>query len=444
MATRFANPAPRFFYDNGEPLSSGKMYFFEPGTSTPKNTYSDNALSVPNTNPVILSGSGLLPNVFLDGAYRVILTDKDDVQQSGYPRDSVNSIVGVPFEEWDSTINYGMGGINIVYASDGQYYVSIQNNNQGHDPTSSPLWWEPLADFVLPGQTVVPDGFVAVGSATTGLAGIDMTAKGGLLVGDGTTAPQVLPVGTDNFVLAAASAETTGVAWVSLGSLQPPDYQEFTGSGTWNKPTGATLVYVEGIGAGGSGAASNGAGSPDSAGGGGGGLFVNNWFLASALTSTVAVTIGAGASGVATGNNGGAGGDTTFGGYLTAPGGGPGLVDASTAFGGLAGGLLGSLNNAASSITQPGDYAGGAGGISGNASASKGGNSVKGGAGGGAAGTGISASGGTSLLGGNGGAGSNAGNATAGTAPGGGGGATSNNGSTSGAGAAGRLRVWAW
>jgi len=84
---QLGNPAPRYANDNFDPLSGGKLYFYEVGTTTPKPTYSDNALTIPNANPVILSSGGLQPNVFLDGGYRVILKDKNDIQV--WDRDNV-------------------------------------------------------------------------------------------------------------------------------------------------------------------------------------------------------------------------------------------------------------------------------------------------------------------------------------------------------------------
>jgi len=178
------------------PLSGGLLYFYKPGTDTPKDTYSDNNLTVPNANPVVLSSSGLLPNVFLDGAYRVILQDKNGVQQPGYPRDSVNSLAQAAFATWDSTISYGLGGTNIVYASNGTYYISIQAANLGHEPSVSPLWCEPFGDFIVAGNLI-------------------NKAKGSLLVGDGTEVV-ALAVGSDDEVLIADSGETAGIRWGAL------------------------------------------------------------------------------------------------------------------------------------------------------------------------------------------------------------------------------------
>lgn len=55
---------------NGGPLAGGKVYTYEPGTSTPKPTYQDLAKTVANTNPVILDPRGEAV-IYWDGAYKV-------------------------------------------------------------------------------------------------------------------------------------------------------------------------------------------------------------------------------------------------------------------------------------------------------------------------------------------------------------------------------------
>lgn len=73
-------PYSRFqaFDNNGEYLIGGKLYTYEPSTSTDKATYSDAALTTPNTNPVILDARGSA-SVFGSGDYKLYLTDADDV-----------------------------------------------------------------------------------------------------------------------------------------------------------------------------------------------------------------------------------------------------------------------------------------------------------------------------------------------------------------------------
>lgn len=70
---------------NGHPLPGAKMFFYESGTVNLKNTYSDEALTTPNTNPVIADSQGQFGDIFLSGAYSVKLTDANDVTQPDYP-----------------------------------------------------------------------------------------------------------------------------------------------------------------------------------------------------------------------------------------------------------------------------------------------------------------------------------------------------------------------
>lgn len=73
---------PKFieFTSGGSPLAGGKVYFFEAGTSTPKDTFSDAAGASANANPVLLDSSGRA-TIFMnnDGLYKVRVDDSDDV-----------------------------------------------------------------------------------------------------------------------------------------------------------------------------------------------------------------------------------------------------------------------------------------------------------------------------------------------------------------------------
>lgn len=64
---------------NGVNLSGGKVNFYVVGTSTRKDTYSDKSLSILNTNPVILDSRGEA-DIYLDGSYKIVLTDENDVE----------------------------------------------------------------------------------------------------------------------------------------------------------------------------------------------------------------------------------------------------------------------------------------------------------------------------------------------------------------------------
>lgn len=221
-------------------------------------------------------------------------------------------------------------------------------------------------------------------------------------------------------------------------AAKPAYYLTMTASGTWTKPTGFaadTMVVVELWGGGGGGGYN--AGSTSAGSGGSGGCYVIGRFRYGNLPSTVAVGVGLGG---AAGNLGGDGGNTTFGTYLTAYGGGGGIGSGSSTSGtSLAGGLFGQTANAADFFT------GGLGGANGAATAPGGAAFMGGGGGAGASsnnGSGVVYQGGTSVGGGAGGNGGRNVTATAGAAPGGGGGGACGSAGTSAAGARGEARIW--
>ena len=126
------------YLDNaGDPLSEGKLYFYESGTTTPKTTYSDVNNSIPNTNPVLLSAAGRQPNIFFDGVAKVILTDNDDVQL--IVRDPVGETATDFGDQWVATKIYN--ATDVVLGSDGVFYRSLINGNQGNNPVTTTGNW---------------------------------------------------------------------------------------------------------------------------------------------------------------------------------------------------------------------------------------------------------------------------------------------------------------
>lgn len=76
---------------NGDALSGAKLYFYETGTTTPLATYSDEALSSANANPVVSDSGGLFGEIYMktDDTYRVKLTTSADVTQ--WTLDNINA-----------------------------------------------------------------------------------------------------------------------------------------------------------------------------------------------------------------------------------------------------------------------------------------------------------------------------------------------------------------
>ena len=75
----FYLPIGSVFGQNVQPSTGAKLFFFETGTSTPKTTFSDQAETIPHTDPVIADARGRFPAIFLSGVYDVELKDANDV-----------------------------------------------------------------------------------------------------------------------------------------------------------------------------------------------------------------------------------------------------------------------------------------------------------------------------------------------------------------------------
>lgn len=184
---------------------------------------------------------------------------------------------------------------------------------------------------------------------------------------------------------AAKTDNTLVVTPLGLASTEPL-VEVFTANGTWTKPTGCKSVQVICIGGGGGG----GSGKTGAAGthrgggsGGGGAAYTSETRPASALASTVAVTVGSGGAGgasVATSNTSGKpgspGGSSTFGKHVVAAGGGNGLGGSTATVAGGTGGSQGYLsgsgggqgiaNTTPPNLTAGAAARGGAGGGGGN------------------------------------------------------------------------------
>lgn len=66
----------------GNPLNGGLLYFYQAGTTTPQNAYSDSALALPLPNPITLDTAGRVPQFFLaDGTIKIRLTNSAGVTQ---------------------------------------------------------------------------------------------------------------------------------------------------------------------------------------------------------------------------------------------------------------------------------------------------------------------------------------------------------------------------
>lgn len=134
---RFGSLDTQYFDDAGDPLVSGKIYFYETGTTTPKNTYADINYTIANSNPVILTAAGRQPNIFFDGVAKAILTKSDDTQI--LVRDPVGDTASTFGNAWIASKDYNAN--DVVQGSDGEFYVSLVNGNVNNNPVTTSGYW---------------------------------------------------------------------------------------------------------------------------------------------------------------------------------------------------------------------------------------------------------------------------------------------------------------
>ena len=87
--------APQQFFDkNGNPVTSGSVGYYIPGTSTPKMVWQDDSQTTPWTNPITLNAGGWPPNnkgIYGNGTYRQIIKDKNQNIISDQPTSATGS-----------------------------------------------------------------------------------------------------------------------------------------------------------------------------------------------------------------------------------------------------------------------------------------------------------------------------------------------------------------
>jgi hypothetical protein len=80
MSYRPLGQFPQYFLDSGQLNAGGFVYTYENDLTTPKLTYSDEGLTVPNSNPILLDAAGRpASDVWGDGIFGMEIADADDV-----------------------------------------------------------------------------------------------------------------------------------------------------------------------------------------------------------------------------------------------------------------------------------------------------------------------------------------------------------------------------
>lgn len=86
MANRIFNPDIQYLDGTGAPLSGAQLFAYASGTSTKQNTYSDKALTIANSNPIVLDASGRVGACFLQNLqYKFVLAPSTDTDPPTSP-----------------------------------------------------------------------------------------------------------------------------------------------------------------------------------------------------------------------------------------------------------------------------------------------------------------------------------------------------------------------
>lgn len=228
-------------YDsNGAPLNGGKLDTFEPGTSTPKSTFTTAAEGAANTNPVILDSRGEA-DVWFVGKYKLVLKDSDDVTiwtVDNYDPATLDLTNGVLDANGNELITF-------VSTTDAVNHIQVTNQSTGNDPTIAAVGDDTNINLVLAakGSGVISfsSGFTFSDEVT--IDGVAANAAK-LTMGEDTSN------GTDTITinapasLAAARNLTLPAAAPSAGL-----YVQTDGSGIWSYVDVTTTDLTTGVSA---------------------------------------------------------------------------------------------------------------------------------------------------------------------------------------------------
>lgn len=108
----FAGAGAQFLDNNGNPLSGGKIYTYQAGTTTPLTTYTTNSGTIAHTNPIVLNAAGRVPSggeiwLTLGIGYKFVVKTSDDVLIATY--DNIPSSAQPPAANNANSIMYEQG-----------------------------------------------------------------------------------------------------------------------------------------------------------------------------------------------------------------------------------------------------------------------------------------------------------------------------------------------
>ncbi len=249
MAVLYTPHFVQFLDTNGNPLSGGRLFTYEAGTTTPKATYTTEDASVSNANPVVLDSSGRA-TIFIDGSYKfrletsagALVRETDNVSSF----ETANAAAGVI--NWAtadslasaSTVNIGAASSNYVVITGTTPITAFDSIAQGAERllrfNGSLTLTHNATTLILPsGQNIVTSAgdiarFISEGSGNWRLTSYQSSG-----------AVNVLRNHIDGFQMSTAGASTT----MTIGAGQAANSTNsiyITQAASISKTTGAWSV----------------------------------------------------------------------------------------------------------------------------------------------------------------------------------------------------------
>ena len=108
----FGGVGAQFFDNNGNPLSGGKIYTYEAGTTTPLATYTSSTGVTAHTNPIVLDSGGRVPGGEIWNAqqlYKFVLNTSTDVTIATYDN------IGTSFNTSPIIANFTGNAVTVAF-----------------------------------------------------------------------------------------------------------------------------------------------------------------------------------------------------------------------------------------------------------------------------------------------------------------------------------------
>jgi hypothetical protein len=237
-------PAPfvkaMWFDNNGDP--GYQLFTYSPGTTNKLATYSDAALTIANTNPIILDASGRA-DVFLSATtYKFVLAPPTDTDPPTVPLWTVDNVASVPSFTVDldltGTAGETLAAGEAVYLSAGdggrtagRWYLTSATNSYSSSSASA-------LGMVPTGIASGAGGTIRVIGRVTGLSGL---TTGSVYYLDTTPGALTLSKPANARKLAMADSTTSAILsqWLPPGSI-------FEETPTYKPPAGTPYIPVSG------------------------------------------------------------------------------------------------------------------------------------------------------------------------------------------------------